>query len=68
MRGFPGRFEEVPLAAIVISEAICSDVYPDRQWMASFSLSEKQPNKSLEATPGNRVLPAPSPASGAPQL
>ncbi len=47
-QGFPGRFEQVPIAAIVMNEGELSDTYgnPDRQWQAKFPLIQKSSAKS----------------------
>jgi hypothetical protein len=50
-QNFPGKFEDVPLKAIVISEAEMSDTYSrlDCQWYARFTLIKKRdvrPQKS----------------------
>jgi hypothetical protein len=43
-QGFPAQFEDVPLRAIVLSEAEMSDTYSrlDRRWYAKFPLIQKR--------------------------
>jgi hypothetical protein len=47
-QNFPAKFEDVPLSAIVMSEAERSDTYdrPGRQWIATFPLRQKKSVRS----------------------
>jgi hypothetical protein len=49
-RGFPGRFERVPIAAIVMYEGKWADTHDefDRQWTAKFPLIQKRSIKTLK--------------------